>query len=82
MINWRDCIVPDIKLRNRVYVWVAYSKQYPYLPVAVADTAAELADIVNTTESNIKSEWYKYQHRKTKKSRYHRVKTGCTMDEK
>ena len=62
MINWRDCIVPDIKLRNHVYVWVAYSKDYPYLPIAVADTAQKLADMTGTTKQTVISAWCHYKN--------------------
>ena len=80
MINWRDCIVPDIKLRNHVYVWVAYSKDYPYLPIAVADTAQKLADMTGTTKQTVISAWCHYKNGATESTRYHRVKTGYSPE--
>lgn len=76
MINWKDCLIPDIKLRNRVYVWVAYSEKPPYLPVAVAETEKELAELIGISVGTIEKSWYRYRHGESKKSRYHRVKVG------
>lgn len=49
MIDWREhiqAIRPEAPKSG--YVWVAYQSRSPYLPVAVADTAAELARSVST----------------------------------
>lgn len=37
--------------REPEYVWVAYGKDRARLPIAVADTAAELARLVGTTRN-------------------------------
>lgn len=36
-------------------VYVAYAKKWPYLPIAVADTARELAVLVGTTKNAVDS---------------------------
>lgn len=79
-VNWRDCIVP-IKQRNKedwynAYVWIAYQKESPYLPLAVAENANELARMVGKAETTILSDWSKYCRGIKKRSQYHRVKVG------
>lgn len=56
------------------YVWVAYGKDRARLPIAVADTAGELARIVGTTRNTVESLASKYRHRKIPWSRYQRVR--------
>ena len=53
MINWRDCMVPAADMRT--HVWIAYQQTRPYLPIAIADTAEELARAVGTTRTNVAS---------------------------
>lgn len=43
------------------YVWVAYQKKKPHLPIAVADTARELAKILGGPYSSIESYVCKYR---------------------
>ena len=50
---------PATQLPPSRYLWVAYQKEPPYLPVAVADSAQELN---------------RYQHGKLRHSRFHRVR--------
>lgn len=54
-------------------VYVAYSKQYPYLPIAVADSPRELARLVGVKRNIISAHisWLKSGRAKT--SPYHRV---------
>lgn len=40
---------------NPDYVWMRISDDYEELPTAVANSAAELAKMCNTTDSNIRS---------------------------
>lgn len=54
-------------------VYVAYSKKYPYLPIAVADTPAELAKLIGVHRNNILSPISRLKSGKLKSSRYHRV---------
>lgn len=68
MINWKDCI-----LAQREYVWVAYSKDYPYLPVAVASTSEELAKIMSVSKNDVESRWGHFKQGKLKTTRYARV---------
>lgn len=63
-----------IKGRRCRYVWVAYSKAPPYLPVAIADTAKELAAVVGLKEKSVISSWYRYRRGEFKETRYHRIK--------
>jgi len=59
------------------YVWVCYSTMLPYLPLAVADTAQELAKLCDTGKNNIESQWSKYRHGKLRHSRYQKVYVGA-----
>lgn len=77
MIDYRDCIVPCRHFtRSEIYVWVAYSSEPPYLPIAIATTAEELAKKMNVTPSTIFSCWRRYQAGILKSTKYHRVKVG------
>ena len=55
------------------YVWIAYSIRYPYLPVAVADTSAELATALGISRSSVSCGWARYRRGKVKRTRYHKV---------
>lgn len=37
------------------YVWVGYERKSPHLPIAVADSIDELADLMHTTKNAIRS---------------------------
>ena len=65
---------PATQLPPSRYLWVAYQKEPPYLPVAVADSAKELAQMVGTTRGCVQSTWNRYQHGKLRHSRFHRVR--------
>lgn len=69
MINWKDCMQID----RREYVWVAYSNKHPFLPIAVASTAQELADTLGVSRGCIESLNSKFRHGKVKRARYARV---------
>lgn len=58
----------------RNYVWVAYDKAPPGLPVAVAETAVELAQIIGTTRNNVVSTYSHYAAGHVHNSRFHKVK--------
>lgn len=60
--------------REPEYVWVAYGKDRARLPIAVADTAAELAALVGTTRNNVESLASKYRCGRIPWSRYQRVR--------
>ena len=51
-------------------VWMALSQDKFSLPVAIADTAKELAELLGTTENAVKSEASKGRHGIIKKPRY------------
>ncbi len=60
------------------YVWVAYDDKDPAgLPVAVADSAHELAALLGTTKNRVISAWSKYNAGRSKSCRYHRVSIGA-----
>lgn len=63
-------------LPGRSHVWVAYSKEPPWLPVAVADSSRELGELLGVSQSVVKSTWSKYRAGKLRRSRYHRVALG------
>ena len=69
MIDLKDCMQID----KREYVWVAYSKNYPFLPIAIASSAAELAKIVGVSTNAVESLWSKFVHGKVSRTRYARV---------
>lgn len=57
------------------HVWVCYSTTPPHLPIAVADSADQLAQLLgNTTANSIKSAWCKYRTGVSKNTRFHRVR--------
>lgn len=59
------------------YVWIAYNDRDPAgLPIAVADSARELAAILGTTKNSVMSAWSKYNAGRSKSCRYHRVNIG------
>lgn len=55
------------------YVFIAYSRKYPYLPIAVGDTARELAEQVGVSRGCIWSMISKYEHGDVKQSIYQRI---------
>lgn len=50
-------------------LWLEVTKDKYELPLAVADSAKELAQMVGTTESNVRSNFYK----RAEKSRFQRI---------
>ena len=58
------------------YVWVAYRKTKPYLPYAVADSAAELAELVGVKESSVREDNSRFRNGKKKKERFVCVYVG------
>ena len=61
-------------------VWVGYSPQPPYLPIAVADTAAQLAKLMGTTKGTVYSAWSHYQAGESKTCRYHCVPMDASSE--
>ena len=55
-------------------VWMMISKDKYELPIAVADTASELAKIVGKTKNHIQSEVSHYEHGRLKRPRFVRVR--------
>jgi hypothetical protein len=55
---------------KKAIVWMAVSQDETRLPIAIADTARELAEIFDTNENNVKSIANKGQHGIIKKPRY------------
>ena len=72
-ISWQDCIVPA---EPRPYVWVAYGKEKPHLPIAVADTSRELAEALGVSENNVRSAACKYKKGIIKRTPYMCVYVG------
>lgn len=60
-------------MEDKAYVWIGYSKNPPYLPVAVADTAKELARIMGVKKCTVISEWCHFRKGRRKVCRFHRV---------
>lgn len=61
---------------NDIYVWVAYQSEPPYLPIAIADTSGELADICGLDRSTVSTTWYKFRHGVLKNTRFWKVYVG------
>ena len=55
---------------KKAIVWMAVSQDELSLPIAIADTAKELAELLGTTENNVKSSASKCKHGVYKNSRY------------
>lgn len=64
-------------MKNSDFVWVAYSSKPPFLPIAVADSAVEMASLVGTNENCVRSTWSHYVSGRKPHSRYHKVRIGC-----
>lgn len=62
-----------MKAKQLTCVWIAYARRPPYLPVAVADTVDELAEMMGTSKNTVYSTWSKYKAGKLKKCRYCKV---------
>ena len=59
---------------KKAIVWMAVSQDELRLPIAIADTAKELAELLGTTENNVKSSASKNKHGVYKNSQYIAVK--------
>jgi hypothetical protein len=55
---------------KKTTVWMAVSKDEYRLPIAIADTARELAEIFGTNENNVKTIASKGKHGNIKNPRY------------
>lgn len=55
------------------YIYIAYSREPPYLPIAVGDTAQELAKQIGKSRGCVASMIRKYELGEVKKSIYMRV---------
>lgn len=58
------------------YVWIAYQSKYPYLPIAIAGSSVELADIMGIDRSTVSTTWYKFRRGVLKNSRFWKVDVG------
>lgn len=54
----------------RDVVWVGYAKEKPRLPVAIADSAEELAALMGVTVSTVTVSWSRFWRGLTKSTRY------------
>ena len=55
---------------KKAIVWMAVSQDELRLPIAIADTAKELAELLGKTENNVKSSASKCKHGVYKNPRY------------
>ena len=62
-------------------VWIMVSKDKYELPLAVADSAQELAKMVGCSANNIHSSYSHYLHRAQKHSRFYKVEIEEDDDE-
>lgn len=73
--------VPDIKgLKEKIYIWVAYSTAYPYLPIQIAENSIDLAKKLHISSATIRACWSRYKSGKRKTSPYHKVKCGYDVE--
>lgn len=69
-----DCMIADTpKPKKQDYVWIAYSADYPYLPIDIASSARDLAKAVGVEECSVRSEASRLAHGKKERTRYARV---------
>ena len=54
----------------RDVVWVGYAKEKPRLPIAIADSAEELAERMGVTVSTVMSAWSRFWRGKSKSTKY------------
>ena len=45
-----------MKKKRKEYIWIAYSKEKPGIPIAVADTCEQLAALVGVHRGTVMSE--------------------------
>lgn len=62
-------------------MWIAYSREPPHLPVAISETAEDLAKKCGVSPSTVFSAFWRYSHGKAKTSRYHKVDTVAYTDD-
>lgn len=74
--NRQPCPYIPPQMPESGYAWVAYQPEEPYLPVAVADSARALAELVGVSIGFVVSAWSLYKNGKRKTSRFHRVAVG------
>lgn len=55
------------------YIYIAYSREEPHLPIAVGDSAKEIAEQVGVSQSCVCSMVGKYERGDMKKSIYQRI---------
>lgn len=56
------------------YIWMKITKDKFELPVAVADSCEELADICGVSAYTVRNSWRRYAKGKIKKTKYIMVK--------
>ena len=59
-----------------MWVWVAYQRKRPWLPIAVADSATELARICGVTRNNVISAASKLRNGQRNRTQYACVYVG------
>lgn len=81
MNEWKDCIVATGAADSKSsYVWVAYQTVKPYLPVAIADSARELAEQLGVKRITVAATVSRYRSGKIKRPRYMCVYIGDLGD--
>ena len=77
MIDWKDCIVRTRSQHSPgQYVRIAYDRVAPFLPIAVADSAQELADAVGVSRSAVYSTASRFRAGKITRPGYACVRVG------
>lgn len=51
-------------------IWIGYAKEKPRLPVAIADSAEEMAERMGVTVSTVTVAWSRFWRGLTKSTRY------------
>lgn len=65
--------IDTMQTGRREVVWIAYSKDFPYLPVAVASNAKDLAERIGATRNTVESCWSHYKNGKSKYTSIFRI---------
>lgn len=61
------------KYHGKAYIWMMVSDDKYEFPLAIADTARQLAEMIGSTENNVRSDYCHYMQGRTKSCRYRRV---------
>lgn len=80
IVPFESCILSN-NTTTADFVWVAYDSSRARLPVAIAATADDLAEIMGVTRNAVESTWCSYRRGRLKTTKYAKVYIGGSDDE-